>query len=172
MKWNLEKTPGIYLVGFMGSGKTTVGRLLARRLGWRFLDVDDAIEAAQGTTISAIFDTQGEAEFRRIEAEAIRAAVGEVAAVVALGGGAFTQPANRALIAGRGVSVWLDCPLELARARVLRATHRPLARDPLRFAQLYDARRESYALADARVAIESDAPEAAVEAILALFILP
>jgi shikimate kinase len=172
MKWNLQQTPGIYLVGFMGSGKTTVGRLLARRLGWRFLDLDDAIEAAQGATISAIFDTRGEAEFRRIETEAIRAAVGEVPAVVALGGGAFAQPANRALLEGHGVSVWLDCPLELARARVLRATHRPLARDPVRFEQLYDARRESYALADARVVIESDDPAAAVEAILALFILP
>ena len=69
MNLRLKQTPGIYLLGFMASGKSTVGRHLAHRLGWSFFDLDDEIEAAEKTTIAHIFDTRGEAEFRRIESE-------------------------------------------------------------------------------------------------------
>ena len=72
MNVKLKGTPGIYLVGFMGSGKSTIGRLLAHRMGWSFFDTDDEIEAAEKTSIAAIFDSRGEAEFRRIEAEIVR----------------------------------------------------------------------------------------------------
>ena len=67
MNLKLKRTPGIYVVGFMASGKSTIGRLLAGRLGWNFFDIDEEIEAAEKTTISEIFDTRGEAAFRRIE---------------------------------------------------------------------------------------------------------
>jgi shikimate kinase len=168
----LKNTPAIYLVGFMASGKTTIGRLLAERLGWRFVDLDDDIEAAQKMKISQIFDTRGEEEFRRAEHAAMRARVREIECgtptVMALGGGAFVQPDNYALLEDNGVTIWLDCPFETIKRRVEQATHRPLARDPATFALLYGARREAYARADYRIPIESDDPAAVVEAVMRL----
>ena len=121
--------------------------------------------------IAEIFDTRGEPEFRRIEAEIIRQHVGWIErgrpAVLALGGGAFAEPANRELLAGNGIAIWLDCPFETVQRRVAQASHRPLARDPEKFAALYHSRREAYALADIHIAIESDDPAVAVDAILA-----
>jgi shikimate kinase len=157
----LVRTPGIYLVGFMGSGKTTVGRALADRLGWDFVDLDGEIETEQKTTIAEIFDRRGEQAFRQIETEAIRKRVHMVRAgqpmVIALGGGAFTRDENYELLEDHGVTVWLDCPLEMARRRV-EGSDRPLARDAAKFAALYDARRRSYERADYRVRICSDDP--------------
>jgi shikimate kinase len=170
MNLRLKRTPGIYLVGFMGSGKSTIGLLLAQRLGWTFVDIDAEIEAAQGTTIPDIFETRGEPEFRRMEREIIHEHVSCIGqgrpAVVALGGGAFVDPVNRDLLAGSGISVWLDCPLSVLKQRVAQATHRPLARDPQQFAALYAARREHYRLADVRVAVETDAAAEVVDLIL------
>ena len=170
MDLKLKCTPGIYVVGFMASGKSTVGRLLAQRLGWSFVDTDEEIEAAEGTAIAEIFDARGEAEFRRIETAIIHRHVRRIGqgspAVVALGGGAFAEPANRVLLQNNGITVWLDCPFELVERRVALASHRPLARDPRQFAMLYHARREAYALAHVRVPIESDDPASVVETIL------
>ena len=172
MDLRLKRTPGLYLVGFMGCGKTTVGRLVAEALGWEFADVDDDIEAAEGATIPQIFETRGEREFRRVEAEAIRRRVGAIErgmpTVVALGGGAFVEHANYDLLANHGVSVWLDGALEILRERVERAGHRPLARDPEKFAALYEARRPYYGRADYRVQVGDEEPAAAVAAVLAL----
>ena len=172
MNIRLKRTPGLYLVGFMGCGKTTIGRLAAARLGWSFVDLDDDIETAEGVAISEIFATRGEAEFRRIETDALKARVVEIAAgrpaVLALGGGAFVQRANYELVESHGVSVWLDAPLDVLEARVRRSTHRPLARDPRKFAELFEARRPFYSRADFRISIEGDNPAAAVDALLAL----
>ncbi|MCL4402712.1 MAG: shikimate kinase [Acidobacteria bacterium] len=172
MDIRLKRTPGIYLVGFMGSGKTTIGRLVAERLGWQFVDVDDDIEQREGTSISSIFETRGEAAFRRLETEAIRARVCAIECgiptVMALGGGAFVEEANYQLLENNGISVWLDCPLELARQRVERFAHRPLARDPAKFAALYEKRRPFYSRADVRIVIEDDDAERAAGEILAL----
>jgi shikimate kinase len=169
MNLRLKRTPGIYLVGFMGSGKTTVGRLLANRLGWRFADLDEEIEAAQQTTISEIFQSRGEAEFRRIESESLRRHLRSIEcgkpAVLALGGGAFAQPGNRELVLDNGIAFWLDCPFETVQRRVAPTSHRPLARDPERFSALYQERCSIYTLADVRIPIESDDPAVAVEAI-------
>ena len=170
MNLRLKRTPGIYLVGFMGSGKSTVGRELAGRMGWSFFDLDDEIEAAEDMAISEIFATRGEAEFRHIESAMLRWHVGGIGqgrpAVVALGGGVFVAEANRQLVLENGVAVWLDCPWETVERRVSQASHRPLARDAERVRQLFDERRASYALADVRVPVESDDPAVAVEAIL------
>ncbi|MGH9658586.1 MAG: shikimate kinase [Bryobacteraceae bacterium] len=167
----LKQTPGLYLAGFMGSGKSTIGRALAARLGWRFVDLDAEIEAREGQSIAAIFDQQGEAAFRVLESEALARLVATVSIgrplVMAIGGGAFVDPASARRLADRGVTVWLDCPLAVVERRVARATHRPLARDPHALANLYHARRESYARADVRIPIESDDPAVAVEAIVA-----
>jgi len=171
MNLRLKSTPGIYVLGFMASGKSTVGRRLADRLGWSFFDLDHEIEAAEKTTIGAIFDTRGESEFRRIESRILHQHVAWIEhgrpAVVALGGGAFVAPQNRELVMSNGLTVWLDTPFEIVRRRVDLATHRPLARDPLQFAALYQARKEIYRLADMHIAIADDDPEHAVAAILA-----
>ena len=168
----LKRTPGIYLVGFMGSGKSTIGRLLAERIGWHFVDLDEEVEAAEKMSILEIFETRGEAEFRRVERERMRERVRAIECgrptVLALGGGAIAQPENYALVENNGVTIWLDCPFETVRRRVAPASHRPLARDRVSFAQLYETRRESYARADYRIPIESDDPAVAVEAVLRL----
>ena len=173
MNLKLKRTPGLYLVGFMASGKSTVGRHRAHRMGWSFFDLDNEIEAAEKMTIAEIFTARGEAEFRRIEGEMLRNHVRWIEhgrpAVLALGGGAFTVEANRELLSDRGITVWLDCPFDVVRCRVAeqhRGPVRPLAQDPLKFAALYDARRVHYQLADARVQIVSDDPEQTATAIL------
>ena len=166
----LKRTPGIYLVGFMACGKTTVGRLLTKELGWSFADIDADIETQAGMTITEIFDTRGESDFRKLEAEAIAARVHRIEwgdpTVVAVGGGAFTQPGNYELISANGISIWLDCPLELLQSRVARESTRPLARNPKEFAELYGSRRGSYARADFRIDVTEDDPRPIVETIL------
>jgi shikimate kinase len=168
----LKRTPGIYLVGFMGSGKTTVGRGLAWELGWTFADIDEEIETAQGISIAEIFDTYGEAEFRRIETETIRKHVKSVErgrpSVIALGGGAFAQDVNVSLLENNGISIWLDCPLDIVRARVKEAANRPLARDPEQLDLLYVERKPAYARSDYRIEVTGDDPTAVVTSILKL----
>jgi shikimate kinase len=170
MNLKLKRTPGIYVAGFMAAGKSTIGRHLAHRLGWSFFDTDDEIESAEKMTISEIFDARGEREFRRIEREIVRQHVKWIErgrpAVLALGGGAFVEAPNRELLNNNGISVWLDCPLDMVKERVAQQSHRPLARDMATLETLYAARREAYGLADVRVAIVGDDPEAAVDAIL------
>jgi len=171
MNIKLKRAPGLYLLGFMASGKSTLGRHLADRLGWSFFDTDHEIEAAEKTTIANIFETRGEAEFRRIEAEILREHVRWVErgrpAVIALGGGAFCAQENRELLSQHGITIWLNCPLEVIERRVAQASHRPLARAPEKLAALYAARLETYRLADIHVPIESDDPRHAVDTVLA-----
>jgi shikimate kinase len=169
----LKLTPGIYLVGFMASGKTTIGRRLAYELGWTFADVDEDIEAEEKTTVHHIFDQRGEAEFRKIETRAIQKRVKAVRTgrpmVVALGGGSFTQQENYDLLENNGVSIWLDVPLAVVRRRLAQCEDvRPLARDPERLEHLFFARRASYQRADHRIEVITDEPEEAVHRILAL----
>ena len=174
MNLKLKRTPGIYLVGFMAAGKSTVGRHLAHRLGWNFFDIDKEIEAAEKLTIAELFETRGEPEFRRIEADILWQHVRWIErgrpAVLALGGGAFAAGTNRELIEENGVSVWLDCPFPTVQRRVAQqhgGLLRPLARDPVEFEALFRRRLEIYQLAHMRVAIEGDDPEQTVDAILA-----
>ncbi len=168
----LKRTPGIYLAGFMASGKTTIGRALAQRIGWHFADLDEDIETAAQCSIAAIFDEQGEDEFRRMEAESLRERVNKirhgVPTVVALGGGAWTQPANAELMENNGVALWIDCPFETVYERVNQNGHRPLARDPVLFRKLFDERQAVYAQTSLRVPVTGSDPEIAVDQILKL----
>lgn len=159
----------IYLIGFMGSGKSTIGPLLAQRLGWPFIDLDEVIEAGQGLTIREIFEQAGEPFFRQVE----RAALVEVArtepVVIALGGGTFAQEGNPELVReSGGVTIWLDCPVDELRRRCAGMTNRPLFRDAESFAQLFAQRLPYYQQADHRVPTEGRAPEEIVEGILRL----
>lgn len=132
----------IVLVGFMGAGKTTVGRLLAEELGVPFVDADEAIVAAEGRSIADIFTTDGEAGFRRIEASRIAGLLAGDEVVLALGGGALGTPAVRDAVAGHQV-VLLDVPLAEALARVGGDAGRPmLARPDL--AEVYAGRQQAY----------------------------
>ena len=132
----------IVLVGFMGAGKTTVGRLLAERLGIPFVDADEAIVAAEGRSIADLFSADGEAGFRRVEAVRIGDLLAGDEVVLALGGGALGTPAVRDAVAGHRV-VLLDVPLAEALARVGGDTGRPmLARPDL--AELYADRQQAY----------------------------
>ena len=171
----LKRTPGIFLVGFMGSGKSTVGRSLAHELGWHFLDLDEEIERAAGSTIVQIFDTRGEEEFRQLESAALAHCVRAVQHgkphIVSLGGGAFLSDENFRLVSQNGVSIWLDCPLATIEKRLAASNHRPLARDPQRLREMFHSRRESYARAEHRIEIASDEAAAAVGQILALSLL-
>ncbi len=168
----LKNTPGIYLVGFMGSGKSTVGRRLAADLGWPFEDLDHVIEARENTTISALFAEHGEAEFRRRESAALRQAMSKVPRgnplVLALGGGAFSREENRSRLSGHGITIWLECSLERCRERVVKERHRPLAKDPEAFSALFRARQPAYALADFQIDADSDDDTETVRRILAL----
>jgi len=133
----------------MGAGKTTVGRALARRLGWEFQDLDDRIERMQGRTVAQIFQESGEAEFRRAETAALQQVLSDLrssAKVVALGGGAFAQVENARAIKDSGVPVvFLDGPAdELFRRCGQETRERPLRGDLKRFSRLYEQRRTAY----------------------------
>jgi shikimate kinase len=160
MTLKLKRTPGLYLVGFMAAGKTTLGRALADELGWPFVDIDADIEATEGRTIAEIFDDRGESAFRDLETEAIRRHVRRIeagnACVIALGGGAFAQPRNWDLIENNGVTVWLDCTIETVRKRLGDDAVRPLARDRERLEQLFQDRRPLYSHADFRIEVDCD----------------
>jgi shikimate kinase len=145
------------LAGFMGSGKTTVGTLLARQLAWRFVDLDERIEESAGLKIPEIFERLGEPAFRQIEADQLRAALGRAsehkeATVLALGGGTYAQPGCPDFLRASSAPVlWLDSPLDVLLARCMTMTGRPLFRDEPSFRALYAQRLPSYQLADYRV---------------------
>lgn len=151
----------MFLVGFMGAGKSSVGRILARRLNWAFEDLDDRIELREGRTVAEIFRHSGEAGFRRAERAALRQVLQEVqdgtSRIIALGGGAFVQPANAARLKAAGVPiVFLDAPVEELWQRCQRQASEPDAERPLlqgreRFDELYRARLRSYLKASLRV---------------------
>lgn len=141
----------VFLVGFMGAGKTTVGEALAAALGWTFVDLDRLIERREGRSIREIFERDGEPEFRRLEREAIISCRELNAAVIALGGGAYVAEANRKLAREIGLTVWLDCPLDLCLRRITGDAARPLLRSREEMADLFERRRPAYALADVTI---------------------
>ncbi len=159
----------IYLLGFMGSGKSTIGALLARELGWPFIDLDEVIEAGQGLSIVEIFDAAGEPFFRQVEHAALAEVSKAEPAVVALGGGTFVQQPNLDLILETGgTTVWLDCSLEELRRRCAGMLNRPLFRDPESFTRLFHQRLPYYQMAEHRVATDGRDLREVVEQILRL----
>lgn len=148
----------VFLLGFMGCGKTTVGRAVATLRSCGFIDLDDQIEAREKKQIAAIFEERGEPYFREVETRTLTALELTTPKVVALGGGTFTFQRNIDFVRHEGVSIFLDCSLELVIARCEAFQHRPLfLRDPAKLTELFYARQSFYRLADYRVEI-SDAP--------------
>jgi len=141
----------IYLVGFMASGKSTVARALATRLGWRTEDIDELIEQHERRTIPEIFTQQGEPYFRAVEKEILRLLQPIRHVVVATGGGTFMDPDNRSLINLDGLSVWIDVPLVDLIPRIPLDGRRPLAANRAELERLYAARIETYRLAHVHV---------------------
>jgi shikimate kinase len=167
----------IFLIGFMGSGKTTVGGLLAERLGWSFADLDDLIVRSAGLSVAEIFAREGEAGFRRRETEAVRAAAAGRRSVVATGGGAACREENLALMLGSGRVVALAVSAAEAVRRTGSRSGRPLlddSADPLAAATaLLSARQPFYARAHLRVETDGQtAAEAAREILGGLGIDP
>lgn len=166
----------IVLVGLMGAGKSNIGRRMAARLGLAFFDSDPEIEAAAGETIEEIFANRGERVFREGERRVIARLLTQPVHVLATGGGAFMDPATRALIARRGVSLWLRADLEVLVTRVARRGNRPLLKqgDPQAIlAELIERRYPVYAEANIVVDSGAGSPEATVtRAIAALSACP
>jgi shikimate kinase len=169
----------VCLTGFMGSGKSTVGRLLASRLAWHFIDLDSEIEQHTGLQISQIFEQKGELVFRDIEHKCLTRVLGwaseqNARMVLALGGGTFTQPRNADLIRNfdspprsGAVVIWLDCPMESLLQRCVLMQDRPLFRDEASFRKLYEERLPFYRQADYRIE-NTGQPLRVVERVLAL----
>lgn len=155
----------VFLIGFMGAGKSSVGQALARRLRWRFVDLDQLIEMREGRTIAEIFAGAGEDAFRRIETTVLRELLGELGhgspAVVTLGGGAPLREENAALLAACDApQVFLDAPFEVVRERCREsAAARPLFRNEAQARTLYEARRPYYLKAQFRVDTASRSAE-------------
>jgi shikimate kinase len=163
-----ERPTRVVLVGFMGSGKTSVGRLLARRLGYRFEDMDRRIERRAGRTIAAIFREDGEEAFREMEREEARALARARGCVVAAGGGAFSRPETRALLQEGALTVWLRCGLDRVLPRLRTGARRPLAgnRDIMR--ALLAEREPSYRMADVAVDASAGTPREVADRLVGL----
>jgi shikimate kinase len=160
----------IVLVGHMGSGKTSIGKRLAARLALDFVDADAEIELAAGMSVAEIFARFGEPGFRDGERRVIARLVAGPVRVIATGGGAFIDPATRALVRDRALSIWLDADLATLVARTAKRGHRPLlaGRDPAEvLGELAVARNPCYAQATLRVASNNTAHDHTVAAILA-----
>jgi shikimate kinase len=160
---NVDK---IYLVGFMASGKSTVGRVLAARLRWRFEDVDHLIEVREKTTVAEIFARHGEAYFRAAEREILALLQPLRHVVIATGGGTFADPDNRTAINMDGASIWIDVPLTELVARIPLDGRRPLAADRPALERLFAARVDTYRLAHLRVNASRSSAAVVAERIL------
>lgn len=162
----------IVLVGFMGTGKTTVGRLIAERLSWRFADTDKLIETRAGKSIPDIFQQEGESAFRKLES----AICGEVGAwrhtVIATGGGVWIDPANREKLGATGFVVCLRAPLEQIEARLAADRSRPMLDGPNRHQRIIDlmnTRQAAYATIPRAIDTDGATPYAICEKIIALW---
>ena len=159
----------LYLVGMMGSGKSSVGRPLAAALGYRFLDADSSVEQVAGRSIAEIFASEGESGFRELESAVLNQIASWHSLVVATGGGAVTRKTNWGHMQ-QGIVVWLDAPDELLVERLAAdPTPRPLMQSPdpgARLASLLDERRPLYSQADLRIIQDGRSPELVAQQIL------
>ena len=168
---NRGTSRGAVLVGFMGAGKSSVGKALARRLRTEFLDVDERIMADMGKTVEEIFATEGEQAFRKRESMAIRDAVSVPGRVIATGGGSFLDDDNRKRLKAYAPVVFLDISPATALARLGRDTSRPLLPGVDRekaVTELMESRRPAYLQADFRVSTENRTPARVAEEVFLL----
>lgn len=149
----------LYLVGFMGAGKSSVSRALSRRIGWKAIDIDERIEAAEGLRVSEIFAQRGEPYFRDLERRALSDLLSQREVIVATGGGTFADPANRAAMLADGAVAWLDVPLARVIDRVPQDGRRPLAADRQQMEQLFERRQLAYSQAHIRIDASRPLPE-------------
>ena len=156
----------IYLVGFMGSGKTEIGRRIAQRLGRPFVDLDAEIERTSGVTIRALFESDGEAAFREREAMFLEGTAALPDAVVATGGGCYVREGNRRAISKLGTAVFLDVPLPRILSRLSGKTDRPLFQDPEQAARLYAQREPFYRMQAVCVRLDEGSVEQAADRVL------
>lgn len=159
----------IVMVGLMGAGKSAIGRRVAQRLGLNFVDADAEIERAAGQTVEEIFEHHGEAAFRDGERRVIARLLNDPVHVLSTGGGAFMDPQTRALIAERGISVWLRAAIDVLLRRTARRTNRPLLKrgEPAEVLKRLMAERSPvYATADIVVDSNDGPPEATVQAVI------
>jgi shikimate kinase len=159
---NLLKGINLYLVAMPGAGKTTVGRLLAKQLGYGFIDTDEVIVKAVGQPISQMFAEQGEAEFRLLESKVLAQICAIQKLVVATGGGIILRRENWSYL-HHGLVVWLDAAVDILYSRLVEDTTRPLLQDPdpkAKLRSLLEQRQPLYAQADLRITItEGETPE-------------
>jgi shikimate kinase len=160
----------VVLTGFMAVGKTAVGRRLARRLGYEFIDTDQLIEQQSGMTIASIFERLGEAEFRARERQAIAELAPAKPSVIATGGGTFVEEANRLKLKQLGVVVCLVTSLETILDRAGRNDARPLAQGDARrrLTELYESRKPAYGKADVLVETDGLTVDQAVSRVFAM----
>jgi shikimate kinase len=150
-KRTLNSAAPVFLVGFMAAGKSTVGRALAERLHYQFIDLDDRIVATAQKSVRDIFAEFGESHFRQLEREEIRRCGELKNTIIALGGGAFVAEENRKILRTIGTTIWLDCPLEVCLSRIVSDGSRPLAKSQEEMRSLLNQRLPAYAKADIRM---------------------
>ncbi|MEL6471065.1 MAG: shikimate kinase [Cyanobacteria bacterium J06623_4] len=163
----LKKT-NLYLVGMMGAGKTTIGRKLATRLGYRFLDTDALIEQSTGRTVTDVFAKEGEAGFREIETQVLAQVSTHTSLVVATGGGIVTQQMNWSYLQ-HGVVIWLDVPVAVLASRLSGDSTRPLIQDvdlSEKLTKLLAERSDRYGQSDIRIGYEGKSVKRTCDRIL------
>lgn len=150
----------------MGSGKSTVGRRLAKKLGWKFIDLDTEIERREGRSISEIFREKGEPYFRDLERSCLKDLSSSRKSIIALGGGAYMDPENRDVAEKTGLTVWLKVSFSKLVHRVKIDGTRPKFVDQAQAERLYQIREPLYALAKVHVSTDDGTPESAVDEIM------
>lgn len=167
---DLLKGVNLYLLGMMGAGKSTVGRLLAQELGYVFVDTDTLVEkAAGGKSINQLFEDEGEAGFRQLESQVLAQVCAFTKLVIATGGGIVIKQENWSYL-HHGLIVWLDVPVEILCARLAEDTTRPLLQDTdpqEKLRSLLEQRQHLYSQADLRITVtEGETPEQVARRIL------
>ena len=162
----------LILTGMMGVGKSTVGRSLSKRLNMKFIDIDEIIEKDENMSINEIFKNKGEAHFRNLEKIATLKKLEEMNSVIALGGGAFTNPTIRDVVLKNCISFWLNLNIELLSKRLIKSNKRPLFNETMpedSLSKIFDKRKKVYKLANYEMDCNKDDTPTLVEKIAKIY---